>query len=377
MRTTTPTINFYCRPSKIGKNGQSPVEVSLNVNGRKFFQTPLKCDPFLWPNKVPENIRQYVDTLRNNLVTYLNYLALNNIPLTTDTLKRVIQQGGVASYTLQNLYDDYNKLLKLRLRNKSITKPTYNKYLKVQEQFAKHFGKDRQVQSLTPAIVETFHQYLQTKYKLSSVAGLMTKLKTVIKYAIDNGYLRINPFQSIKIKKGSKDITYLTEAEINKIANLQIDNKSLADIRDTFILQCSTGLSYSDVATLLPTDIKISEDGTHYIIKNRNKTGTQYTTIVLPWGVEVLKRHNYKLRVISNQKYNLMLKTIQILANIKTTMTTHLARRSFATYLLCNKRVRVEVVSKALGHSSVTQTLSAYAKLIDTQVIDELKGAAI
>lgn len=128
------------------------------------------------------------------------------------------------------------------------------------------------------------------------------------------------------------------------------------------------------VSTLRKEDIQIAEDGTHYIIKNRNKTGIQYTTVILPFGVEILKRNNYKLRIISNQKINTYLKVIQKLAGIETNMTTHLARRSFATYLLCNKRVRAEVVSKALGHSNVKQTLSAYAKLIDTQVIEELKG---
>ena len=50
------------------------------------------------------------------------------------------------------------------------------------------------------------------------------------------------------------------------------------------------------------------------------------------------------------------LKEIQKLADIKTNLTTHLMRKTFATKLL-NSGVRVELVAKCLGHSKITTTL--------------------
>lgn len=377
MRTTT-SIRAYCRKCKADKNGLSPIEIAITLNGqRKFFTTSLKCDEKTFKKKCPQNIAKYIDSMRDNLVTTIAEMTSQGIPLNADRIRTAIQKGGLLSYTIADLFDDYFIILKKKVRNGQIKETVAKRYHFLRTLLEKKIDFNREVMDLTPAFVENFYLDIKPNYKESSLAGMMTRFKTIVKFGMDNGRLRINPFQNIKINKHQKDITYLTEEELKRVFDLEIPNKSLADVRDVFILQASTGLAYTDVAHLTKDDIKIQEDGTHYIIKNRQKTNVQYTTIVLPMGVEVLKRHNYKLRVISNQKTNLMLKTIQTLANIETTMTTHLARRTFATHLLCYKKIRVEVVSKALGHTNVKQTLSAYAKLLDTQVIEELKGAAI
>ena len=233
--------------------------------------------------------------------------------------------------------------------------------------------KTKELTSITPSTIEAFLIDCNSKYEQSTVCGIMTRIKTVLTYQKDNNKLQINPFLNVKYGRGKKDIVYLTEEELAKINNLEIDNKSLSDVRDAFILQASTGLAYIDIFNLKKEDIQIAEDGTHYIIKNRCKTNTQYTTVVLPYGVEVLKKHNYQLHIITNQKYNLFLKNIQALAGIETKLTTHLARKTFATLML-NKGVRLETVSKALGHSNTKVTQSAYGKLLSNTVISELKS---
>ena len=98
------------------------------------------------------------------------------------------------------------------------------------------------------------------------------------------------------------------------------------------------------------------------------------TPEVLPMGVEVLQRHNYEIRVISNQKYNLFLKTIQGLAGIQTNLTTHLARKTFCCLLL-NKGVSINTVAKCAGHNDIKITRSYYATLQEATVIQEVKQA--
>ena len=44
----------------------------------------------------------------------------------------------------------------------------------------------------------------------------MTKIKTVIKFGMDNGKMAINPFQGLKYGKGTPSIDYLTEEEIKR-----------------------------------------------------------------------------------------------------------------------------------------------------------------
>ena len=95
---------------------------------------------------------------------------------------------------------------------------------------------------------------------------------------------------------------------------------------------------------------------------------------ILPMGMDVLKKYDGVLPLISNQKYNAYLKEIQRLAGVKTTITTHLLRRTYATRLL-NAYVNLSVIAKALGHSNTTITQKHYAKTTDNFVDEEIGNA--
>lgn len=378
MSRLTYTANFYCRASKANRNGDSPIELSIIINGsRTFIQLPIRCKASefnkLVSSRKSNPIKDYVEETKSKLLEIQVDMLKNNIPFTSSNLREYYKNGGVVEqvYTISNLFDDYIKLIKPRI-GVDLTEASYNRYIRAKNYLLEYIGKDIVLSELTPSIMQGFHIDLNSKYQESTVCGIMTRVKTIIKYALDNGKISKNPFINIKYGKGRKEIHYLTQEELNTIYNLKLDNKSLEDIRDCFILQASTGLSYIDLLNLKKEDIQIAEDSTHYIVKNRHKTNIQYTTVVLPMGVEVLKKHNYQLRVISNQKYNLMLKNIQALAGIDTNITSHLARKTFATLAL-QRGVRMETVSKMLGHSNISTTSSAYAKLLNKTVIEEAK----
>lgn len=376
MRQTFAT-NFYCRSSKAGRNGDSPVELSIIVNGeRTFVQLPFRCnaDEFkkAVQSKKPNYIKDYLEEVRIKLRDAQLDLMRNGLPLTANTLKDNFISGGIKAHTIRSLCDEYLGLLRKRI-GKTLTPGAYKKYQNAIDCFCKYQNPDTLLIQVTPSIMAGFLVDCQGKYESSTTSGIMTKIKTVFVYALDNGYIRVNPFQNLKYPRGHKEIVYLTEEEMNVLYNLDIDNKSLSDVRDAFLLQASTGLAYIDIFHLQKEDIKIDGDGTHYIIKKRQKTGVQYTTIILTMGVEILKKHNYKLHIISNQKYNLFLKTLGSLAGIDKHLTTHVARKTFATTML-NRGVRLEVVSKMLGHSSVVMTESLYSKMLSSTIIDEVKS---
>lgn len=378
MRTTF-SVTEYCRASKANKNGESPIELSIIINGKRcFIQLPIRCKATefkkLIASRKPNPIKDYVIEAHNKLTEIQVDMMKNNIPFTAENLRSYYQNGGVSQslYTVSKLFDEYLELIKPRV-NKDLSKEHYYRYAKTKELMLDYLKKDILVEDITPAVIQGYLIYVQGKYNNSTVYGIMTRTKTIIRYAMDNGKLTKNPFQGVKYQKQKKDILYLTKEELNKINELYIENKSLSSVRDCFILQASTGLSYIDLLNLKKEDIRIEEDGTHYIVKNRHKTNVQYTTVVLPIGVEVLKRNNYQLHILSNQKYNSYLKIIQKMAGIEKNMTSHLGRKTFAT-LLINSNVRIEVVSQALGHSNIQQTKSAYAKLLNNTVIDEIKA---
>ena len=142
-------------------------------------------------------------------------------------------------------------------------------------------------------------------------------------------------------------------------------------MRDAFILQSYCGLAYCDLNNLQNSDIKIDGEGNHYITKQRQKTGTEFTTVILPRGVEILKKHDYHLKILTNQKYNEYLKQVAILCGIDKHLTTHIARKTFCCMLL-NRGVSINTVAKCAGHSDIKITKSYYATLQESTVIKEV-----
>lgn len=360
------------------KKGLAPIEASIIINGQRLFcNLPRKERPEQFKKETETrkqtDIKSYLEEIRAQFNRYQTELLQQGQPITAQTLKEAFKNGGVASYTIERLFNDFLTQQQKRI-DRDLTYAAYQKYEYVRNLFYSQIDKHREVSSITCSTIDDFYIYLQSRYNTATSASHMTRLKTVITYAINDGHLKINPYKNVKVKHSHKKIEYLTEEELQRINDLQIDNKSLEDVRDAFILQSATGLAYIDLLNLKREDIKVTEDGTHYITKQRHKTETEYTTVVLPMGIEVLKKHNYNLRIITNQKYNLFLKTIQALANIDKTMTTHLARKTFCCLLL-NKGVSINTVAKCAGHADIKITRSYYATLQEATVIKEVKQA--
>ena len=95
--------------------------------------------------------------------------------------------------------------------------------------------------------------------------------------------------------------------------------------------------------------------------------------MILKDGFDVLKKYDYNLPIISNNKYNAYLKFIRDICGIEKPLHTHIARHSYATRCI-NEGIRIEVVAKLLGHSTTRQT-SHYARLLQKSIVGEVQEA--
>ena len=110
-------------------------------------------------------------------------------------------------------------------------------------------------------------------------------------------------------------------------------------------------------------------DGKWISTGERIKTGVPFVSQLLPPVVEVLERYGMQVPKIGNADYNKALKAIQMAAGITTRMHSHLARHTFATYMLKNG-VKIENLAKMMGHSTIRET-QKYAKVLAQSVHDE------
>lgn len=373
MRNTC-SFQFYCRASKMNKNGLSPIEVSLSVNGkRNFFNLPIKCSPIDFNKKRrPHNIDKYLITMTNNINEYIIQLAEEGIPLTVNNLHNAIRTGGVRTYTIEELFKSYEKILEQRI-DIDMCLEHYRKYTLTRDMFFQVVDKNREASSITNEDILTFRNYIATKLSPSTQSGYMSRLKAYMRFAINNNKLHTNPFEGIKIKKVTKPVETITKDELNRIINKDFGNKRLNNVKELFLLSCGSGLSYADIIQLEPSDF-IRKENKVCIFKERQKTGVKFYSVLMPFAVDILNKHNGDISSLklSNQKLNSYLKEIADLCNITTvdSLHFHLARHYYATNAI-NSGVPLEIVQKLVGHSKITQT-QHYAKLMEDTIIREI-----
>lgn len=369
---TTYSISFYCRQSKVDRNGQAPVEMSICINGKRcFMNLPYRLVPSdfkrLLSSKKNNELKQYLFEIRKNFNSIQLDLLRNGIPLTVDTLKVYIQTGGIRSYTIENLFEDYFNLLKQRV-GKTLTQDVYDKYKWVRDLFFEQIDKGSECTQITPAVVQEFYIKLQAKYQDSTSGGYMTKLKSVIRFGIDNGHIKINPFQNIRISKGVKEIETITYSQLQDIINHNFIPR-VKKVADMFVFAAGSGLSFCDVMALTPDDFVIKDDKL-CIFKDRKKTGVKFYSVLAPWAVDIYNKYNGVFPKISNQKTNQYLKEIQDSCGINVTLTYHKARHFYAMFML-NKKVPVTTVQKLMGHNNISTTMH-YCRALETTIIDDV-----
>ena len=377
MTRSTSNVSFYCRESKKNRDGLAPIELSIILNNKRcYIQLPRKERPSEFKSQTKGKKRtdliDYLEGIRVRLNEIITSFLIEGQPLTADALRSYFRTGGFVVYTIENLFDDYMHILAKRV-GKDLKPKTYRKYEIARDKFYQIISPKEPVTAITKAVIMDYQASMNQYLDYVTTNGYCQRVKTVVQFGIDNGRMKINPFSGIKLRKGEKSIQFLSEEEVEKIRTTDFHNESLNRVRDLLVFQAASGLSYTDMAKLVPTDFQVTEDGQYYIHDKRNKTGVFYTAVILEQGVEILKKYHFKLPILSNHKMNVYLKTIRDLCGIDKPIFSHVARHTYATRCL-NRGIRLEVVAKLLGHST-TRITQHYAKLLKDNIINEVKDA--
>lgn len=375
MRTTF-SVCFYARKSKTNRQGLAPIECSVVMNGdRVLFNLAMKCSPTDFARKrKPKELEDYLSITRNKIYEVVNQMLEASIPVTAENIRTYMKTGGVQSYTVRNLFKDYLAILSKRVDADDISMPVYRKYELVRDRFFSKVNPDQECNAITNAVIKAFVTELYADYDDSTAAGYATRLKTFIKFGIDNGKLKTNPFGGIKITKGWKRIEMLSDEELERIKAKDFGVERINKVRDIFVFACGSGMAYIDIKELKPEDFQ-EVDGKLCVIKARHKTNNTFVSVLLPCAVEVARKYNFDLGgvVISNQKMNSYLGEIKDICKVTSvsSLHTHLGRHWYCNHLL-NMGVRPETVAKAAGHSNYKTLLKHYARIEEVTTVKEI-----
>ena len=230
------------------------------------------------------------------------------------------------------------------------------------------FGKIQTFADLTAKNLRAFNEWLHADGTRSdvSVHNYHKNLHIQTRKAYQEGLIEKDPYDLVKFPRGKcKERRPLSETELKKIREAELPPKE-SRVRDLFIFAAYTGLAYCDVQEFNFKMMTELMGDLYYIDGSRLKTGSNFFTPILPPAMEVLKRYNYKLPKISNQKANDYLHNIESRLCINKPITFHVARHSFATVALSHD-IPIEKLARMLGHKDI-KTTQLYAKILKDTV---------
>lgn len=365
----------YDRYKKASAKHPAPIEVRVTYERRqKYIRTGVEVRPKEWKK---ESICNRSDAAILNkklegIVAEVNQVLLDmqeehniNIFSIPERIER--KRKGIVTF-----YDFIRERADVREYDKAEgTKKRYERFVSS----FREYGKIRDFKDITESSLISYDSYLtSTGLKTySRWANYHRFLNSFIIDAIGAGYMTVNPYRRIKIERGKEYgiDKYLTPEEFKKIQRVELPTESLQKVRDVFVFQTYTCLSYTDLKDFSAEKI-VETKGMKVYTGHREKTGKGFTIPLLHAAMEILKKYNYKLPVISNVKYNQYLKVVAQAAGIDKPVSTHWARHTGATMLL-NAGIPMQVVSKICGHSSTRITEQVYAKLLDETVVETIQ----
>lgn len=364
-----PTLRFVFDRKKVAtkqKKGLVQLEV-LSEGKRKWIGTGVKLYSDQWSDRKK--------VINSSEMLQLNQRLDEMMRIIQDWINELIKRKEVFEFEKLDTFlkhinhsENYIEFLERRINERNDITESTRKSHRVLISSLKEFGGITYMSDLTVQNIKLYDNWLHGKYKSQpTIHNYHKRNKVYIREIMALGLLKEYPYTGVVVKRGkNKKRKFLYQEELDLIRNAEIPNESIRRVRDLFVFQSFTGLAYADLAKFNFKKDVVRHDGKYIIHDIRIKTGEDYYIVLLSPAIEVLKKYNFELPIISNTQYNLRLKLVADYAGIDKNLTTHMARHTFATLALTNG-VQFKTVSKMLGHSSL-KTTEEYAAILNKDV---------
>ena len=207
---------------------------------------------------------------------------------------------------------------------------------------------------------------------------LMCRISAAMNKAVVEGLIPSNPFKALEAKEKPKIKNARREFLTVEELKVLINTPCRCDIvKKAFLFSCFTGLRYSDMKSLLWSEVHTAADGkTLYIEHRQIKTKK---TVTIPLSEEALRWMPLQKEGVDQVFHELTVSTKTVEDVLKAWMkdcgidkhiTYHCSRHTAATTLL-TLGANLYVVSKLMGHSSIQMT-EVYAKIVDQKKVETM-----
>ena len=402
MKTNRSTfaILFYPNTSKTKKSGACPIVGRITVDGKNTtFSTGLEIMPDNWDNQTGAakgqskeliSINKQIEKLHKEISSHYNNMVNNNGYVTAEALKNALRGIGINRNTLMQefaeLLDEKRKSIGIRITESTF--PVYiNAYRHMKEFLQEsHNLSDLPFGKIDTPFVESYFHYLKIDLKMTprTVKTNMNPFRQVVVRACNKGVLHQNPFFDFVPERVIPKRPWLSNDEIQRMMEAKLKLATWRFTRDMFIFSTFTGIAIIDLRNLKHSNIQEMEDGSQWIILDRQKTGTTSYIPLLDIPKRILERYRstdfagiggkvFKFQTHVNM--NWQLKRIAKAADIDKRLTFHMSRFTFATTVCLTQGVPIESLSQMMGHLSI-KTTQIYAEVTRTKINEDMTNLA-
>ena len=204
-------------------------------------------------------------------------------------------------------------------------------------------------------------------------------LKCIKKYLVDNGLMAGSQYADIQVEplkeEAIDDEIALRDDELNLLYSYKCESELDEEIRDLFLLECTTGQRFSDIEKL--DDLVEHKDGRTYFNLIQNKGGSKVEVdVIFQMALDILVKYQYKLPTHNKKLFNNRIKEIAKAAGITgdvqmryheagkagvrqvvkkrwEVVSSHTGRRTFVTLLSLRGMTEAEI-ARYSGHKSLS-----------------------
>jgi len=351
-------------------------------------------------------VNERIYHLRHVFKEFKHYLSENPLLLNqaTEILKNFVYRGnGYIVEQKRTVINVFNRLIH-ESRKSSSSKDIYYFRLRVFEQFLQSIGHPNlSIHDLNKQTIKQFGHYLFDERELCTnthnqyIKFIYTRLNEAeeAEYITREERFRNGTdkmYRLPKVEDNSWNRPALTEEQVDMLYQYK-DLKPKEEVaRDLFVLNCNLGQRFNDFISKVNREtIYVNENGIEVVELIQDKRNHRVIVPITPQAKEILQKYDYQLPHFSSNQMNYYLGTIaqkagltnmvQILVEehndyrpemvpLYTLISTHTARRTFATRCYYKWGVDILTLSKLLGHSTLQQT-EEYIKITSTQAADK------
>ncbi|RZJ91468.1 MAG: site-specific integrase [Chryseobacterium sp.] len=396
------SVKIYPRLDKSNKNGQVPIYLRLTKNRKsKYIALDVYINPKDWNEKTGKVRTGAKNAAQINSFISSKEAEAEAIALEMETRSKFVTSYDIKSRIIGRPPADFFEFMERRIKAQSeeLSIGTIRRFKGILVKLKKFVKNDKLFfDEINVKLIRDFQQFLleDLKNQNNTVHSNLKAIRKMICDAIDEELMPAgkNPFNKIKLKGQKTFREFLLDDELERMEILELEEGSILNHhRNLYVFSSySGGIRISDLLMMrwknfngkhLYFQIRKSKEELSiklprksldildfYRSYKQNVGGPDPESFIFPL-IKLKPDEIDRLKVFNaissaTAFTNKSLRRLALLANIDKKISFHTARHSWAVRAL-QKGMRIEYVSKLMGHASVKHT-EVYARILNVEL---------